>query len=304
MEFIQTFSIYQGEISALTAAFLWAIASIIFDRAGKKINSLELTLWKGIIAMFLLGGTLLLQGDAFIALSPLDMVLLLLSGIVGIGIGDTAFFKSMEYVSVGKALLLGTFAPPLTAVLAFVFLHERLPVLSWLGILITVAGIAWVITERRGVSFTAKKSENLKAGILYGFIGALGQSVGAILSRVVFNHSEISALQTSFIRLFAGLLIVVIWMRVIRLKPGIWIKSGDAKRLWGLVFSATFLGTYLAMWLQQVSFKLSMVGVAQTLSTTSPLFAIPIGAVMGEKSSLRSFLGVLLAIGGIWLLFR
>ena len=304
MEFVQIFLNHQGEISALTAAFLWAIASMIFDKAGKKINSLELTLWKGFFAIFFLGGTILVQREAFSALTTADLILLVLSSLAGIGIGDTAFFKSMEYLSVGKALLLGTLAPPMTALIAFICLGENLPLLSWLGILITVAGVAWVITERRGVSLSAGKTENLKAGLIFGFLSALGQSVGAILSRLVFNHSEVSALQVTFIRVVAGLLLMLVWMRIVRFKPGTWIKSSDAKRLWVQVLSATFVGTYLATWLQQVSFKLSLVGIAQTLSTTSPLFAIPIGALMGERPSLRSFMGVLVAIGGIWLLFR
>ena len=75
------------------------------------------------------------------------------------------------------------------------------------------------------------------------------------------------------------------------LNQGAWIKCPDAKRLWVQVLSATFVGTYLATWLQQVSFKLSLVGIAQTLSTTSPLFAIPIGALMGEKTKPAFFYG-------------
>ena len=304
MDFVQVFLNHQGEISALLAAFLWAIASLIFDQAGKKINSLELTLWKGFFAIFFLGGTILIQKEAFSALTSMDLILLVLSSLAGIGMGDTAFFKSMEYLSVGKALLLGTLAPPMTALIAFLFLGENLPLISWLGILVTVAGVAWVITERRGVSLSAGNSENLKAGLFFGFLSALGQSIGAILSRIVFNHSEIGALQATFIRVFAGMILMLVWMWVIRYKPGTWIKAPGAKRLWAQVLSATFLGAYLATWLQQASFKFSMVGIAQTLSTTSPLFALPIGAVLGEKVSLRSILGVLLAIGGIWLLFR
>ena len=85
MEFVQIFLNHQGEISALTAAFLWAIASIIFDKAGKKINSLELTLWKGFFAVFFLGGTILVQREAFSALTTADLILLVLSSLAGIG---------------------------------------------------------------------------------------------------------------------------------------------------------------------------------------------------------------------------
>ena len=66
---------------------------------------------------------------------------------------------------------------------------------------------------------------------------------------------------------------------------------------------AAFGSTYLGIWLQQTSLKFAPTGIAQTLLATSPIFILPIMALMGEKVSIRAILGVLLAIGGISLLF-
>jgi len=72
--------------------------------------------------------------------------------------------------------------------------------------------------------------------------------------------------------------------------------------LWrGIVF-ATFTGTYLGIWLQQTSLKLTNAGIAQTLLATSPLFVLPIAAWRGEKISIRAIVGVLVAFVGIGLL--
>lgn len=62
---------------------------------------------------------------------------------------------------------------------------------------------------------------------------------------------------------------------------------------------AAFAGTYLGIWLQQVAVKFAVVGVALTLSNTSPLFLIPIAFCLGERISLRTILGVFIAIGGV-----
>jgi len=65
---------------------------------------------------------------------------------------------------------------------------------------------------------------------------------------------------------------------------------------------AAFLGTYLAIWLQQVAFKFTPAGIAQALLATSPLFVLPIAVMLGDRVTGRAVLGVLVAIGGIWLL--
>jgi drug/metabolite transporter (DMT)-like permease len=73
--------------------------------------------------------------------------------------------------------------------------------------------------------------------------------------------------------------------------------------LWLKIGFAVFIGTYLALWLQQVSLKFAAAGIAQTLFATSPLFVIPFALWMGEKVSVRAILGSVLAIIGVSFLF-
>jgi len=73
--------------------------------------------------------------------------------------------------------------------------------------------------------------------------------------------------------------------------------------LWATLAAATFIGTDLAMWLQQVSISLAPAGIVQTLLSASPLFILPIAALQGQKITPRAVLGALLALGGVALLF-
>jgi drug/metabolite transporter (DMT)-like permease len=74
-----------------------------------------------------------------------SVAFLSLSGAIGIGFGDTAYFASLNCVGARRALLLEALAPPLTALFAGVFLGEILPPSAWLGIALTVVGVAWVV---------------------------------------------------------------------------------------------------------------------------------------------------------------
>ena len=138
----------RGEVAALTAAFLWALSTVIFGQLGKSLSPLILNLAKGGIAIALIVFTLIIQQNLQPQLPSMAIFWLMLSGVVGIGLGDTAFFKAINYLGARRALLLETLAPPLTALIALIFLQERLGATAWCGIFLTVGGVAWVISER------------------------------------------------------------------------------------------------------------------------------------------------------------
>lgn len=65
---------------------------------------------------------------------------------------------------------------------------------------------------------------------------------------------------------------------------------------------AAFLGTYLAIYLQQTALKYSATGIAQALTSTSPLFVLPLAAALGDRVSLRAVGGAVVALVGVGLL--
>jgi drug/metabolite transporter (DMT)-like permease len=300
---VSLFTSVRGELAALTAAFLWAVAAVFYRRAGERIPARELNLIKGVLAIALLLLTLGLSGGLKVpALPRRAWGLLLISGALGIGLGDTAYFEALKALGTRRALLLGILSPPLSAVIARVFLNERLDVTAWLGIALTVGGVAWVVSERTP-EVKAEAHVDLGRGLLFGLAAALMQSVGAILSRMALTETTVSPLWSAVIRLLAGFVVLVIWIALARRQVGTWRGSGGARELWATVVFAIFTGTYLAVWLQQISFKFANVGTAQTLLATSQLFILPIAALQGERISQRAILGAVVALSGVALLF-
>ncbi|CDM92545.1 DMT family transporter [Limnospira indica] len=293
---------FPGEISALVAALFWAIASVIYANVGTKIPPLGLNLIKGGIAIGLLLLTITFQsGGELPEFSPWVFGLLPLSGIIGIGIGDTAFFTTLNCLGPRRALLLETLAPPLTALIAFIFLGERLSLTAWGGIFITVLGIAWVITEQ--APETLGIPLRLNRGLVFGSIAALSQSTGAILSHLALTQSGISPLWSTLLRILGGVAVLLLALPIQRLSPLALVKPLRSRRVLGIIIVATFFGTYLGIWLQQTALKFTAAGIAQTLTSTSPLFVLPIAIAMGETISFRAFLGALVAIFGVAMLF-
>jgi drug/metabolite transporter (DMT)-like permease len=289
-----------GELAAISAALLWALASFLFSRLGQTIRPAQLNLTKGIGAILLFSLTLLVSGELFLPVTTWAIILLLISGAVGIGIGDSAYFHALSALGPRRTLLIGTLSPAITALMALVILGETLSPAAWMGMIITIAGVAWVISERTS---QAESHDRFRLrGVLYAILAALSQSASSILSRLVFNQTAVTPLQSALIRLVGGVVVLLIWLACMRAPAMDWVKTATPRR-WAIVVVAILVGTYFAIWLQQISFKLSPVAVAQTLLATSPLFVLPIALWSGEKISLRSLIGVLLAILGVALLF-
>ncbi len=292
---------YRGELAALSAALIWAIASIVYTRVGRVLSPLMLNLVKGLIAISLLIVTLLLVGNLVPNVSPQAIWLLLLSGVLGIGLGDTAYFEALNCLGPRRSLILESLAPPIAAILALIFLQEQLPLRGWAGILLTVLGVTWVVLER--TSALPNFQPHLMRGTLCGVFAAIAQAGGAVLSRAALVGTEISPLWSTFVRLASGILILLIWLisqqhTVQELKP---LKSW---RLLVIIAATAFASTYLGIWLQQLSLKYAPTGIAQALSATSPIFVIPIAAIaLKEHISIQAILGTCMALAGVWLLF-
>ncbi len=288
---------YPGELAALSAACLWAMSSAVYARIGQRIPPLELNLLKGTIAIALLVFTLCLQSNLQTTIAPTTLCLLLLSGVLGIGLGDTAFFVTLNYLGVRRALLMEALAPPVTAVLALIFLQEGLSLRAWCGILLTVLGVTWVVTER--VPNANQHPIHLVRGISFGVLAAIALASGAVLSRAVLATTNISPLWAALLRLIGGMLILLPWAWQRQKQSHFQFKTLYSTRIIGAIFFAAFAGTYLGIWLQQTALKFTAAGIALTLTNTSPLFVIPVAICMGERVSLRAILGVVIALSGI-----
>jgi drug/metabolite transporter (DMT)-like permease len=295
-----------GGAAALGAAFLWAIATMIFKKLGEDIPPAELNLVKCSFALVLMVITSLLLSETLPRAGLLPYFLLACSGIIGIGLGDTAFFFCLNHLGSKLAILLGILAPPMAGIISWMFLGENLKLISWLGIFVTLAGVAWVIWQEQQDNQFARK--HLWKGIGFGLIACLAQSVGAVFSRYALTETTISALQTAIIRILAGIFSLAVLILLSRKPAFAWLhRPADAqpplKHLLGMIALVGTMGTYVAIWLQQISLQYAPVGIAQTCLSTSPIFILPISAIRGEKVTWKSVIGVVIALTGVVMLF-
>ncbi len=228
---------------------------------------------------------------------------LLLSGVIGLALGDIFLFGSYRYIGPRLGMLLMVCAPLVSAVLAWIFLGEASTGGQLLGMAITLGGVGWVISDRNSVTARPEYS-NYGLGILFGVLAAVGQGVGALMTRMAFETGEISALNATLVRMIGGMLAIWLILLVNREFIKSHVTLWQEKRATGLLFITAFFGPFIGVWLSSVAFKTIHLGVASTLLALPPVFMIPIGVyVFKEKVSWQSIVGTLVAIGGVAILF-
>lgn len=292
---------FQGEIAAIGAAIAWAVATWIYSQFSHRFSALQLNVVKGVIASAMMLMVLPFEGAVEPSIETQHLIILAVSGVVGIAIGDSAYFASLKRIGANKTLLLESLAPPLSGVLALLALGSVLSVQSWLGVVVTTLAVTFVIFQP-----SEANSEMSWSGVAFGLLASVCQASGVVISHYALVAGDLPPLLGAFIRLTVGVLAVMVVINLFEANPYKGIKQHlkeltSGALLW--LIGAIFVGTFLALWLQQVALKHANPAIAQTLIATSPLFILIIYLIKGQRVSAKSALGTLVAVGGISLFF-
>lgn len=292
---------YPGELSALITAILWSFTSLFFSEASVRIGSLQVNINRLLIASVFLIITISVAGFSFY-LSSLQYFYLILSGIIGLVFGDTYLFKAFQHIGARLSMLIMSFAPAITAILAYFFLGEILPIWGILGMIVTLIGISIVIFERNEQPTSKYKISRI--GILYGFFGALGQGVGLIFAKLAFNHGEINSFVATFIRIFSSVILMLplaAWAG--KYKNPFVTYNNDRKALW-LTTAGSVSGPYLGITFSLLAITYTKVGIAATIMATVPIVMLPIlKYIYKEKLTWKSIAGAFVTVAGVAILF-
>jgi len=285
-----------GSSAALVSAAAWGLGPVLFRRLGDEVSALGMNLGRCLLGTVFLGAALGWVGWSATDLTSL--LLLALSGVLGIAVADTLFFFSIVRIGPQTAVLLSTACPVFTVLLAFAFLDERPSPLAWTGMALTIVGIAWVLGARSSRHGPATSSW---AGIVAGLAAALCGAVGIIISKKALASTL--PLEAALVRLAAGGLGLLVWGAV-GLRFTTWLAPFRKPRVLGLLSLAVINGTCVGFFLSMVALARIDASTATVLNSTDPLVVLPCAAwILKDKISARALLGAAVAVGGVALIF-
>ena len=198
-----------GELASLATAVCWTGSATFFSIASRRLGSIVLNRTRLLLAVvfLLITHTLALGTPLPLDAAPDRWLWLGLSGIVGLAIGDAMLFQAYVLIGPRLGMLMMSTAPLMSALLALALLGERLRTLEWFGVLLTVAGIGWVVTRGGGPLLDRHKPHYMR-GLILGFGAAVCQAGGLTLSKLGLG-GDFPALSGVVIRMLAAF--VALW---------------------------------------------------------------------------------------------
>lgn len=295
-----------GISAALLSAASWALGAILFKQLGESLSSFAMTLVKGALSVLLLAVAIAvcellsrfgLDVTGFEAIGFTPLMVLALSGILGIAVADTCFFEALRELGPHSLVLLQTVGLILTPLGAVVFLGESRTPIEWFGIGLIVAGVTFVLyvnlssDEQGGAGWR---------GLLFGLLSVFCMSASFIIAKPALE--SVSAIEATLIRMAAGTLGLLL-LGLVTGRLGAWVVPLKDAGLAGRFLVAVCVVTFGGFWLSLLAMKHLDVSMATPLISTEPLFVLPLAALMlKEKITWRALAGTVATIAGIALL--
>ena len=299
-----------GVAAGLATSVSWVASAIAFTAAARRLGAVGVNAARLLFAVVMLGVThRVLFGTYWPETGHAQLAYLALSGLVGLTICDQCLFSAFLDAGPRLVLLVMTTSPLFALLFGGLVLGERVGLLALLAVLVTLAGVAWVVGERR--TGGRPRAPSWRRGVLLAVAASALQAAGSMLSKRGIGHGVVPPERyldpqaATLVRMTfgaLGMIPIVLWSRRRAGRRAPPIEGRVARGLMLAAVGAVF-GPFLGVWASLVAFDRLDIGIAQTLCSLSPVLILPaIPWLEGERVSARAVLGAIVAVAGSALL--
>jgi drug/metabolite transporter (DMT)-like permease len=295
-------------LAAFLTTVLFSISAVCGHRTAKLLGGTEANFWR----LCLAAGLLAIYAHAFgPGLHSAAWPTFFLSGCIGFGVGDAALFQALPRLgSRLSVMLVLCLSSPIAAVIEWLWIGTRLSA-SQIGYgLMILAGVAIALSPGKHLNLSRAE---VVPGTLFGLVAAFCQAYGAVLSRKAFAISKLAGesldgVTSAYQRILGGVVVTAILFAVIRRRSaddGVTSRGASITRkekwraAWLWVVLNGLAGPALGVSCYQWALKTTPTGIVLSIVAITPLVIIPFARyVEGERATLRSLLGGLIAVAG------
>ncbi|MGD0159000.1 MAG: DMT family transporter [Candidatus Bathyarchaeia archaeon] len=293
-----------GEFAALGAAVSWTISALLYKKAlsdAKPIsaNIVRLTLTSVAILVFMVAVGLI----GVLTRLPMSVVVLAsVSGIIGLGLGDTLYMVSLKMIGVARAVPVTCTYPLFNLLWAALFVGESVAWSVALGAVVIVLGVWMLSLEEKGEALDLQRKV-LRKGLALALVTALLWSVSiAMMGLAVKETPNLDdAFAINAVRVFAIAISLAFAASLVDKSLG-FLKMSKRTVVTLLVGGIVALG--LGWFLLNYSFINTPQSRAVPISSATPLFSTLAGVLLlHEKVNAKIALGSVMIVAGIFMIF-
>ena len=289
------YSLNLGDIYAILTAICWSCGVICFDIAGRVLNSLQISLLKNIVGVLGFIGFLLLQGDPFPLFAQHDYFVLVVSGLIGVALGDLLFLASLRRIGSSLSAIISTSYSVSIFILAYIMYQEVISVFAYFGGVMVISGV--IVGTRE--SPENRTPRDIYIGAFYGFLAHFFTAYSVLLLRPVMESHPVVPI--ALVRFSTGIIFSV--AAIVYLNGYSELRETMAKGF-GHVYllAGSFLGTFLSVIFWLSGYKYTLAGRAAIYNQLSTIFIIILAAIfLKEVMTKKKWAAVSLALGGAFI---
>jgi DME family drug/metabolite transporter len=285
-----------GALCALASAFTWAVTSLLVRTVSPPLSSVTVSAVRALLGGGLLLTWVLVTGGVgrLAAIGETNFLLLAVSIVVAIALGDVMFFESARFLGLARAMTISMVYPLMSAGFAAIFLGEPLTARVGAGSVVTLVGLALIVRARNGERV---REERLGVGLAAAFTAAVAWAASLLVLKPAMGTLDPVTAQAVRLPLAALVLFATPWG---------WgaprqVLAADRSMLWRVAILGIVTAASSVLFVTSV--KWADVAVAAVLSSTAPLFALPMGLIfLGERVTRSALAGTALAVTGVALI--
>lgn len=288
------------EFLAIGAAVAWAFGGLVAAHPSRVLGGPRFVRVRMVFVSFLLAGIAWAVGG-WGTVDSSDWLPLVLSGLIGLSLGDAALFEAFARLGPRRTGILFTANAPMTIAVSAAIYGERFTTRSALGTVLVLAGVVLAIAKgtRPGQSHAWEEVKgSLKTGIIFGLLGAAGQAVAVIIADPVFDGS-LDEWTGAAVRAIAGTVGLFLLMPLFERKQAVGGRIKIDLKLLGWIVLSGAIGMALGKTLMLMALSEGDPGVVSVLVSLAPAAQLPLIWILTKKSpALGAWAGALLAVAG------
>ena len=281
-----------GDIFALLAAFCWSSGIILFELSGKVLDSLQMNFLKNFIGLIGFFIVLIITSNLFISYTTHEYLLLIISAVLGVAVGDLFLLASLKRLGSGLYAVVGTSYVLFIFLFSFLMYRELISTQVYFGGTLVILGIMI-----RSMKMKEKNSRTeVMRGIVYVLIAQALTAYSVLLVRPVLESHPV--VHIAMIRFGIGVVFNMSHLLLIR-----GIQSVKKTMITGFnlptMVAGAFMGTFLAVIFWLAGFKYTLAGRAAIYNQLSTILITLMAAIfLKERMNHRSWVAVVLAVAG------
>ena len=281
-----------GDFYAILTALCWSCGVIFFEIAGRVLNSLQISLLKNIVGVLGFISFIILQGDPFPDFIGQEYFILIISGIIGVAIGDIFFLASLRRIGSSLSAIVSTGYTISIFILAFLMFGEVISFISYLGGVLVILGVV-IGTIDRDLERTPKE---ILYGVSFGLLANLCTAFSVLLLRPIMDVHPVVPI--ALVRFSIGMIISA--FGILYLNGKLALRETILKGFSNYnLLAGAFFGTFLSVIFWLAGFKYTLAGRAAIYNQLSTIFIILLASVfLNQQMTKRKWVAVSLALMG------